>query len=196
LNVGAGTDVRPGWTNLDQHARHGAQVVFDLERIYAGEKLPFHDQTFDYVLCSAVLEDFVDPIPVMKELARVTKDGGVIELRVPFHTRVFMNNLAHKRGYTIGILNDYTDLGPNYDAPSPMRRVTGRYACCWARRGTFGYWYATTCCTIANLLGYTLVESTFLQYLLVNMDVVMVYQRTGTRVRTTNENDLFKIRRR
>jgi ubiquinone/menaquinone biosynthesis C-methylase UbiE len=43
-----------------------------------GQSLPFHDAAFDAVLCHSVLEVLGDPAPVVAELRRVTKPGGVV----------------------------------------------------------------------------------------------------------------------
>jgi ubiquinone/menaquinone biosynthesis C-methylase UbiE len=43
-----------------------------------GRSLPFHDAVFDAVLCHSVLETLDDPAPVIAELRRVTKRGGVV----------------------------------------------------------------------------------------------------------------------
>jgi SAM-dependent methyltransferase len=43
-----------------------------------GRSLPFHDAVFDAVLCHSVLETLADPSPVIAELRRVTKPGGVV----------------------------------------------------------------------------------------------------------------------
>jgi ubiquinone/menaquinone biosynthesis C-methylase UbiE len=43
-----------------------------------GHSLPFHDAVLDAVLCHSVLETLDDPAPVIAELRRVTKRGGVV----------------------------------------------------------------------------------------------------------------------
>ena len=43
-----------------------------------GRSLPFHDAVFDAVLCHSMLETLDDPVPVIAELRRVTKRGGVV----------------------------------------------------------------------------------------------------------------------
>jgi ubiquinone/menaquinone biosynthesis C-methylase UbiE len=46
-----------------------------------GEFLPFHDNTFDYVLSFSVLEHTNNPYSVINEIARVTKPNGIIRIR-------------------------------------------------------------------------------------------------------------------
>jgi ubiquinone/menaquinone biosynthesis C-methylase UbiE len=43
-----------------------------------GSSLPFHGAIFDAVLCHSMLETLDDPAPVIAELQRVTKRGGVV----------------------------------------------------------------------------------------------------------------------
>jgi SAM-dependent methyltransferase len=43
-----------------------------------GRRLPFHDEAFEAVLCHSMLETLGDPAPVIAELRRVTKRGGVV----------------------------------------------------------------------------------------------------------------------
>jgi len=45
--------------------------------------LPFHDQTFDMVVCSHVLEHLHNPLQTLKEMRRVCKHKVI--LRVPSH---------------------------------------------------------------------------------------------------------------
>lgn len=43
----------------------------------SGEKLPFKDKEFDYVICNQVLEHVEDPFAFVEELARVAKAGYI-----------------------------------------------------------------------------------------------------------------------
>lgn len=57
-----------------------------LDFVCDAENLPFEAGSFDYVLCSAVLEHTKNPEKVLKEILRVLKDGGGLFLTVPhFH---------------------------------------------------------------------------------------------------------------
>lgn len=48
-----------------------------------GGKLPFENESYDYVISSHVIEHFFDPIAVLKEWLRVIKPGGYIFIIAP-----------------------------------------------------------------------------------------------------------------
>lgn len=52
--------------------------------ISIGEKLPFDDNQFDYIMCLAVLEHTREPWEVAREMCRVLKPGGKILVDYPF----------------------------------------------------------------------------------------------------------------
>jgi SAM-dependent methyltransferase len=52
--------------------------------IGALERMPFADDTFDYVISNAVLEHIRDPFTAAKEITRVLKPGGRMFILVPF----------------------------------------------------------------------------------------------------------------
>jgi len=46
--------------------------------------MPFKSRSFDFVWNMGVLEHFEDPLPIIKEMERVTKKGGAMAAVVPF----------------------------------------------------------------------------------------------------------------
>jgi predicted SAM-dependent methyltransferase len=80
LNVGCGTKFHPDWTNVDMASYSPEVKVVDLTK-----GIPFHDNSFDVVYHSQVLEhipkekatDFVE------ECYRVLKPGGIMRIVVP-----------------------------------------------------------------------------------------------------------------
>lgn len=96
LNLGCGTNIRKGWTNLDIAKIPGVDVVHDINKL----PLPFKDEVFDYILCNDVLEH-VEYIPLMKELYRILKKYGIIEIRVPhFSSRDNFVDPTHKKFFS------------------------------------------------------------------------------------------------
>jgi SAM-dependent methyltransferase len=81
LNVGCGNSVYPvsNVVNTDVYPVPGVDVVWDLSKT----PLPFKDQEFDFVLANHILEHIPNWWECFKELARVVKVGGTIEVWLP-----------------------------------------------------------------------------------------------------------------
>ena len=79
LNLGCGTDIRPGWVNADV-VDYGGNMPMDLNRF----PYPFAENEFDFILCSHVLEHLNNFNQTVTELFRIARDGATIEVRVPF----------------------------------------------------------------------------------------------------------------
>jgi len=91
LNVGAGKDIRRGadeWINLDRFKLPGIDVVHDINNPF-----PFPENSFDYVLCSHVVEhlEFNKKIYIIEELHRIVKPSGKLEIMCP--------HWAHRNAY-------------------------------------------------------------------------------------------------
>ncbi len=64
--------------SLDITFAEGVDVVGD------GCKLPFLDESFDLIVCTAVLEHVIDPGTVISEMYRCCKKGGMVYVEAPF----------------------------------------------------------------------------------------------------------------
>lgn len=79
LHVGCGTNVKPGWVNVDRGG--DADLVMDVRG-----GLPFDDYSCDLIYSEHFLEHLIYPgesIPFLKECRRVLKGDGRIEIGVP-----------------------------------------------------------------------------------------------------------------
>jgi SAM-dependent methyltransferase len=89
LDVGCGTKPyralvpATSYTGLDYDtpARRAAGFA---DVFYDGGQFPFADASFDGVLCTQVLEHVFNPDEFLREIARVSRSGGVLALTVPF----------------------------------------------------------------------------------------------------------------
>ncbi len=83
LHLGCGTNIYPGWVNLDCAKLPGVDVVHDLNQL----PLPFADGTVSEILCEDVFEH-VSYVPLLKECLRLLVPGGQIRIQVPHFTAV------------------------------------------------------------------------------------------------------------
>lgn len=80
LNWGCGSHVATGWINSDIKDGPGIDLVADIR-----DGLPLADESLDYVVSIHALPEFAyyELHPVLEELRRVLKVGGVIRLALP-----------------------------------------------------------------------------------------------------------------
>jgi len=181
LNVGCGDDIKKGWVNLDFHNKNGADVIFDLNNIFLGKKLPFKDNFFGYVYCSHVLEDFSEPIKIMDELFRVCKIGGRVEIRVPFETRTWLN-IDHKRGFSLFSFLDYFDRKTGNkvsygDKIIPMKIEAMEYYNYDKKCNLFLYFMKNFGVWFYNTLGFKIVEQTFIKFLFPIINIRVIFKK-------------------
>jgi len=179
INIGCGMDIKPkseGWINLDMHDKHGADVLFDLNRLFNGEKLPFPDNHFDYVYCSHVVEDFWEPMVIIKELIRICKIGGKIEIRTPTEANLHLTNPYHKIPFTLFKFSAIANKLQNYGERYPLKIEK---LCYYndKNRGKIYNLFLYVNEFFYNLLPYQLVERTFIKYLLSFVDCKVIYKK-------------------
>jgi predicted SAM-dependent methyltransferase len=80
LNWGCGEHTEPGWLNSDIKEGPGVDIVAD---VHAG--LPLESDSIDYIASLHALPEMPYPelVPVLTELRRVLKPGGVLRLGLP-----------------------------------------------------------------------------------------------------------------
>jgi ubiquinone/menaquinone biosynthesis C-methylase UbiE len=102
LNLGCGENYREGWVNTEVLKKLKADKYFDLNSL----PYPFESSSFDEVLMKMVLEHLNDPIKVLKELVRITKNEGKITIMVP-HASSYANltDIQHKTNFTENSFN-------------------------------------------------------------------------------------------
>jgi SAM-dependent methyltransferase len=80
LNWGCGSWREPGWINSDLHEGPGIDISCDIR-----DGLPIPDNHLDYAVSIHALPmiPYPDLVPVLGELRRVLKPGGVLRLGLP-----------------------------------------------------------------------------------------------------------------
>lgn len=108
MNLGCGNDIRKDWINLDIAAIEGVDVVHDINVL----PLPFSENSFDFILCQDILEH-LEYIPLLEEIHRILKIGGVVEIRVPhFSSRFNFIDPTHKKMFSVQTFDYFTTKAP------------------------------------------------------------------------------------
>ena len=108
--------------------------------------IPVEKETFDYILCSEVIEHLVDPFEALKELKRILRNQGEILITAPFRSLYHQSPYYYYSGFSkfwfiekakelnlevVKIVpngNYLTDLAgevirTNYFGPFPLRQI-------------------------------------------------------------------------
>lgn len=107
LNWGCGPQGQAGWVNSDLKDGPGIQLSCDIR-----DGLPVDDDTFDYAVSIHALPmiSYPDLVPVLGELRRTIKPGGVLRLALPDVAKGITAYLTGDRGHF---------LVPDEDVRSP-----------------------------------------------------------------------------
>jgi SAM-dependent methyltransferase len=108
LNWGCGNDPRPGWINSDTKEGIGVDVVCDIR-----DGLPLETGSIDYAVSIHALPEipYDDLVPVLTELRRVLKPGGVLRLGLPDLERAIDAYERGDRGYFLIPDEEWLDTG-------------------------------------------------------------------------------------
>ncbi len=126
LNLGSGLNKLKGYVNLDYNKQYKPDVVWDLTKF----PLPFKNDEFDMILASHIIEHFDNPVKLMEELWRITKEGGKIIVYTPHCSHVFaFGDLTHK-WYPNGYSFDRFENSPGYYSEFASFKIKKvRYSC-------------------------------------------------------------------
>ncbi len=112
IDLGCGTQTKPGFIGVDRFPLSGVQVIADLGR----PPLPFADSCADLVLAFHSLEHVNDLPAVMKEIWRIGKPGAQVCIVAPYYTMSL--NLANP--YHKQVFNEHTPRFWTHASTSPI----------------------------------------------------------------------------
>ena len=96
LNLGCGEFKKEGYINLDYSSISEPDIRYDLNKF----PYPFDDDEFELIEADHLLEHLNNPFMVMKELHRISKNNGLIIIKVPHFSRGFTHP-EHKCGFDV-----------------------------------------------------------------------------------------------
>ena len=98
LNLGCGTDIKQGYVNVDIRVNFGVDKVINLNKV----PWKFKDGEFDEVYAKDILEHLgkLTKTEIIEELARITKTGSAVIIRVPCATHYWaLASLQHAHSF-------------------------------------------------------------------------------------------------
>lgn len=108
LNWGCGSDPRPGWINSDTKDEPGVDLVCDIR-----DGLPLSSDSVDYAVSIHALPEvpYDDLVPVLRELLRVLKPGGVLRIALPDLEKGVAAYHRGERDYFLVPDDEWEDIG-------------------------------------------------------------------------------------
>ena len=123
LNLGCGLDYQEGFLNVDISPVVNPDVVCSFE-----EKLPFDDNSFEYIQIKQVLEHIANLREFLAELYRISRPGATILVEVPYcyHQTAF-STITHINFFSITSFETLSAKNPfHYDTPRVNFEVVSR----------------------------------------------------------------------
>jgi SAM-dependent methyltransferase len=97
LNFGCGSDIQNGWDNVDVQVNKRITKSFDFDKF----PYPIKGNIYDYIFINNVLEHLNEPDKVLNELWRISKNGGVIKIIVPYYNnKGAFSDMQHKHYFS------------------------------------------------------------------------------------------------
>lgn len=105
VELGCGKNKRAGAIGIDCRQVPEADIWMDLDK----SDLPFKDSSVDKIYASHVIEH-LDYFHIMDEMHRVLKDGGTVEIAVPYFTNHRAHIGEHKtKGFSFAAFEHFKD---------------------------------------------------------------------------------------
>ena len=97
LNLGCGRDYKEGYVNVDINKSFKTDYYLDLNK----ELYLLPSNQFEEIVANNIIEHLDNPIDFLKELIRISRNGGVIKIKV-CHAFSYANvtDIQHKTNFT------------------------------------------------------------------------------------------------
>lgn len=112
LNIGCGKDIKEGYVNLDKSKIKGVDVVHDLDKY----PWPFPSNYFNEIYARDSIEHLRDLFKAMREIHRISKNGAIVRLIVPYwhSSGAFYPN--HYYFFNTDSMKFFTEKDRSYDS--------------------------------------------------------------------------------
>ncbi|MBU0958206.1 MAG: methyltransferase domain-containing protein [Nanoarchaeota archaeon] len=99
INYGCGYDKKEGWINIDTNKECKPDILINKNNL----KLPFEDETIEYILSRYCLEHInkENIQELIREFHRILINKGILELYLPHYTGTHIKYLDHKTMFGI-----------------------------------------------------------------------------------------------
>lgn len=88
------------FSQLDAQQLRGSNGYFEIDYVCDITNIPVADNSFDYILCTEVLEHVPYPIKAIEEISRILKPGGKLFLTAPLGSGLHQEPYHFYGGYT------------------------------------------------------------------------------------------------
>lgn len=97
LNLGCGTDIKLGYVNLDKFKFKGVNVIWDVNKT----PYPIKDDSFKEVIMYHILEHVDDVVKTMEEIYRISKNGALIKILLPYFSGLdYIKDPTHRHPFS------------------------------------------------------------------------------------------------
>ena len=109
LDLGCGNNKYDGAIGVDISPTSQADIIHNLNKF----PWPFSDNEFDEVICNDILEHLDEIVPVIEEIHRITKSGGLLKIRIPhFSNHNAYCDITHKHFFSSESFDYFTEQNP------------------------------------------------------------------------------------